>query len=179
MQVTHAAAVLQRLGDGQATRLVIPTGLALDHVHAHSDHKPIADLLADLGDDLAQEAHAPVKGAAVVVVAPVGLGREEPLDHVVVVGVDLDTVESRALRLQRRESVLLHEPADLLACEGMRHQVDQRAAQGLRGAMRHAALDHQLGRGSRPGGMQARGIHAHPLQAVGPAPDAGAAGPHT
>ena len=51
-------------------------------------------------DDLAQEPAPLLEGAAVLVVAPVGQRREEPLHEVVVVGVDLDGVD--AARRQRR-----------------------------------------------------------------------------
>ena len=67
--------------------------------------------------DLTQEATTIVETAAVLVGAQVGGRREEPLHDVVVVGVDLDRVDTGVDGDSGRLAVLADQPADLVVVE--------------------------------------------------------------
>ncbi|AMD88023.1 hypothetical protein AXF14_11120 [Actinomyces radicidentis] len=76
---------------------VVMTGVPNFSLKAHGDRGVRADVLADLGDDLLGQAGGVLRGAAVLVLALVVVGREELVEQVGVARVDLDRVEAGLL----------------------------------------------------------------------------------
>jgi hypothetical protein len=111
----EAAGHVDHVVEGEAAVRVLITG------DAHVDDEVLAAALADLGDDLQQEAHARVQAAAVLVGALVVLGREEAAEHAVGVRrVDLDAVDTGLLHAHGRIAKLAGELVDLVDGDGTR-----------------------------------------------------------
>ena len=112
--------------------------------------KPVGErawrVAADGVGDLPQVADAVLEAAAVAVGAQVGERGEEPLDHVVVVGVDLDDVHPGIDGQRGRLAVLAHEPLDLVDVQGVGDAVVVVGAERRRRGDRLAALLHHLDR---------------------------------
>ena len=130
--------------DGSA---LLDAEASLDHLvetEAQAEGDGPRGARTDRLDDLAQESTPLLHRAAVSVVAVVRERRQEPLHHVVVVGVDLDGVDAGVDGDGGRLPVLPHQPLDLVEIKGVRDPMIGVARQGVRRSDGHAALQHHL-----------------------------------
>ena len=169
-------------GEGRHHRLALVQPVAtldqLVHAQPQAERDGPRDVLADRLDHLPQQAPTTIQVTAVAVGAAVGERREEPLEHVVVVGVQLDGVHA-CLRGQRGGlAVLADEPRHLVQVEGVGDAVVVVAADVVRCAERHAALQHHLRGEEASCGMDAPGELAEARDEVREAEQAGAEGTH-
>ena len=149
VQVVGQPARRQRARHREPLREVVAALHQLVHAQPDTDGHVPPDGGTDRAQDLHQEPHPVLERPAVLVVALVRERREEELEQVVVVGVDLEAVDLGLQRLPRRPAVLLDELGDLRPRQRVRHVLVDEPAGRLRRAMRQPALDDHLHRPAR------------------------------
>lgn len=156
-EVEHAGIAVV-LGDllhvlvGQAVRVELVTA------DAHADAEVLADLGAHRLEHLEAELHAPLEAATPLVGALVDPWAPELVDHVLVHGGQLDTVQAAFLGAAGGLRVVADDPPDLLHLDGLaggavhrladtrrRHQGRPVVAVPARTAPHVGNLDHDLG----------------------------------
>ncbi len=106
-------------------------------------------------------------------------GGHEPLDDVIVVGVDLDGVDPGAQGDGRRLGVLGDQPADLVGVQRVGDAMVVVPAEGGRGPGRHPTLLHHLNREVPAGAVDPAGELADAFRVGGVAEEARAMGANT
>ena len=156
----------QRDLDGVVVRVAALDQL-VDH-EADADAERGAHRSSDRIDDLDEDAGAVGDAAAVAVGAHVGPRRQEPLQEVVVVGVQLDAVDARLVDLAGREHELVDQPLQLRRLDDVWHLVAQVAALAGRRPEGRASLEEELDRRVGAVGMEQVGVLDGALVEDGP-----------
>ena len=144
VEVVDGAVSLEALHEAHALVEAVAAVHVLVEGQSKAEGDRPVDACADAVGDLPQEASTVLVRAAVLVRAGVGQRGEEPLDDVVVVGVQLERVKARARGDHRRLDVLVDDPLHLLVAHDVHAAVVEEAGEGGGGRAGHAALLQQL-----------------------------------